>query len=468
MNAVTKMVPSDQDNYQRANENPHSIILVPSPSPALRNGENQKDGRAVPSSTGSESPQVSSKSPEPHQINAESGQDAQSSEGASSPLGPASLGTGSNLGRRGDSRMHKAVAFRVANPNSSLLEALVEGGFKFPKHLFEAGHSDRDIHDADGVQLCQRKNQLSRRLRLIRKKRDNAAKTSPPNVSEDFLNIQSSNLSAPVLGSGMPSQTADQASVVQILLKAQQQQQQQQQQAAQQVNNYLNLIAAGQNQQNSSAVSNLMKEKKRLFDDGNSYNSQQHQSRRGGGDQDILLSSLTDSQNRDVPGSYFQAPGTGLTHNGASSRGLFPNIARSNGNGLQSSLANLNMSALCGGAGSGNSGMFPSPAPAPLPSTRDVSTYLLQQQILSQKLMLNGAHAMGSNEIGQARNLSDQMIAGIDNQLNHAADIYCQGHEDFVTSCLIKAGLSHSLVHDPTIRASFLHKCQDYENKSGS
>jgi len=94
--------------------------------------------------------------------------------------------SGSNLGRRGDPRMHKAVAARVANPAMSLLEALAEGGFEFPDNIEGSGRSDRDIYDADGVQLCQRKNQLSRRLRLLRK-RDNAS-TSGANQNMDSAN----------------------------------------------------------------------------------------------------------------------------------------------------------------------------------------------------------------------------------------------------------------------------------------
>ena len=78
--------------------------------------------------------------------------------------------SGSNLGRRGDPRMHKAVSARLSNPGISLLEALVEGGFNFPNDVETCGKSDRDIYDSEGVQLCQRKNQLSRRLRLIRKR----------------------------------------------------------------------------------------------------------------------------------------------------------------------------------------------------------------------------------------------------------------------------------------------------------
>jgi len=75
----------------------------------------------------------------------------------------------SNLGRRGDPRMHKAVAARLANPEMSLLDALIAGGFVFPDGTEGAGKSDRNVYDSENVLLCQRKNQLSRRLRLARK-----------------------------------------------------------------------------------------------------------------------------------------------------------------------------------------------------------------------------------------------------------------------------------------------------------
>jgi hypothetical protein len=76
----------------------------------------------------------------------------------------------SNKGRHGDPRMHRAVAARLLNPELSLLEALLEGGFCFPEGTEGSGKSDRNIYDADGVLLCQRKNQLSRRLRLAKKR----------------------------------------------------------------------------------------------------------------------------------------------------------------------------------------------------------------------------------------------------------------------------------------------------------
>ena len=68
----------------------------------------------------------------------------------------------SRLGRKGDPRMHKAVAARVANPSITLLQALRDGGFNFTAE----GGDDSTLVDSDSVTLGQRKNQLSRRLRL--------------------------------------------------------------------------------------------------------------------------------------------------------------------------------------------------------------------------------------------------------------------------------------------------------------
>uniref|UniRef100_A0A7S4N5R4 Uncharacterized protein n=1 Tax=Odontella aurita TaxID=265563 RepID=A0A7S4N5R4_9STRA len=72
-------------------------------------------------------------------------------------------------GRRGDPRMHRAVAVRTTNPHMSLIDALLHGGFVFPG-LSAPGASDRTVRDSDGVLLYQRKNQLNRRLRLAKQK----------------------------------------------------------------------------------------------------------------------------------------------------------------------------------------------------------------------------------------------------------------------------------------------------------
>jgi len=77
-------------------------------------------------------------------------------------------------GRRGDLRMHRAVAARLAEPKLSLLQALVIGGFRFPTIMNKEQQGRKrkgfppraPIYDTDGILLSQRKNQLSRRLRF--------------------------------------------------------------------------------------------------------------------------------------------------------------------------------------------------------------------------------------------------------------------------------------------------------------
>jgi hypothetical protein len=59
--------------------------------------------------------------------------------------------------------MHRAVAARLANPDISLFQALRKGGFDYPTN------DDASVTDSEKVTLGQRKNQLSRRLRLARK-----------------------------------------------------------------------------------------------------------------------------------------------------------------------------------------------------------------------------------------------------------------------------------------------------------
>mmetsp|Transcript_9535 Transcript_9535/g.13832 ORF Transcript_9535/g.13832 Transcript_9535/m.13832 type:complete len:1914 (-) Transcript_9535:86-5827(-) len=151
--------------------------------------------------------------------------------------------SGSNLGRRGDPRMHKAVAARIADPSMSLLEALTQGGFHFVDFCERSGKSDRDIYDVDGVQLCQRKNQLSRRLRLLRKRGDakaasvaakNTGVTAPSNAvpanennGSVFGAFAGDLLASQAMGINMKQQTTQ---LMNLMLLQQQQQQQQQQQ----------------------------------------------------------------------------------------------------------------------------------------------------------------------------------------------------------------------------------------------
>jgi hypothetical protein len=79
-------------------------------------------------------------------------------------------------GRKGDPRMHQAVAARMGDPNMTLFEALKAGGFTYP--------DDNNPNDVDNeeITLAQRKNQLSRRLRIARRQQEDfgAVATSSP------------------------------------------------------------------------------------------------------------------------------------------------------------------------------------------------------------------------------------------------------------------------------------------------
>jgi len=77
-------------------------------------------------------------------------------------------------GRKGDARMHRAVTLKIENPETSLVEALQEGGFNFDG-LNEKGKPHHEVFDQDGVSLMQRKNQLLRRIRVEKKKKKEEA-----------------------------------------------------------------------------------------------------------------------------------------------------------------------------------------------------------------------------------------------------------------------------------------------------
>jgi hypothetical protein len=66
-------------------------------------------------------------------------------------------------GRKGDPRMHRAVGARLANPKISLFDALQLGGFEYDND------DDANVVDSEQITLAQRKNQLSRRIRLAQK-----------------------------------------------------------------------------------------------------------------------------------------------------------------------------------------------------------------------------------------------------------------------------------------------------------
>ena len=73
-------------------------------------------------------------------------------------------------GRKGDSRMNKAVKARQQDPKMSLLAALLQGGFIFPQ-LYTPGVKTSHVKDTEGVTVYQRKNQLNRRLREERNRK---------------------------------------------------------------------------------------------------------------------------------------------------------------------------------------------------------------------------------------------------------------------------------------------------------
>ena len=94
-------------------------------------------------------------------------------------------------GRKGDPRMHRAVAARLADSSISLLDALRKGGFDYPPMEEDVLQSMYTLEDSDGVQLGQRKNQLSRRLRLLRKEAENGGSSSiNDNDSADGLKMK--------------------------------------------------------------------------------------------------------------------------------------------------------------------------------------------------------------------------------------------------------------------------------------
>ena len=68
----------------------------------------------------------------------------------------------SKTGRKGDPRMHRAVAARLEDPKMSLFDALKIGGFEY------SDDHDSNAMDSEHITLGQRKNQLSRRVRLAR------------------------------------------------------------------------------------------------------------------------------------------------------------------------------------------------------------------------------------------------------------------------------------------------------------
>lgn len=99
----------------------------------------------------------------------------------------------SKQGRKGDPRMHKAVEARLKNPRLSLLEALQIGGFEF--------HFDKDAsYDKDNTLLSQRKNQLSRRIRLFKQSQQKKETPSETSTSSTETPVQQAGTKRPSLG----------------------------------------------------------------------------------------------------------------------------------------------------------------------------------------------------------------------------------------------------------------------------
>lgn len=92
----------------------------------------------------------------------------------------------STSGRKSDARMDRAVILCMRNPKIDRFDALIGGGFVYPRpeSVFIA---EMRLKDADGVTLRQRKNQLRRRLgniELTKKGKREKGKTAE-NTSED-------------------------------------------------------------------------------------------------------------------------------------------------------------------------------------------------------------------------------------------------------------------------------------------
>ena len=75
-----------------------------------------------------------------------------------------------STGRRADPRMNRALVLSLEDPNLPRLDALVAGGFQFgASHTEVEMVSPTVIKDGENISLRQRRDQLSRRLREVRK-----------------------------------------------------------------------------------------------------------------------------------------------------------------------------------------------------------------------------------------------------------------------------------------------------------
>eukprot|EP00554_Chaetoceros_debilis_P003117 CAMPEP_0194088470 /NCGR_PEP_ID=MMETSP0149-20130528/29261_1 /TAXON_ID=122233 /ORGANISM="Chaetoceros debilis, Strain MM31A-1" /LENGTH=522 /DNA_ID=CAMNT_0038772129 /DNA_START=135 /DNA_END=1703 /DNA_ORIENTATION=- len=92
----------------------------------------------------------------------------------------------SKFGRKGDDRMHRSLQARLSNPKLPLLDALLQGGYHF------RNDKEGNTADTDNVQLSQRRNQLSRRIRLHKQQHGEASvkddETAAPETSPAVVN----------------------------------------------------------------------------------------------------------------------------------------------------------------------------------------------------------------------------------------------------------------------------------------
>ena len=78
-----------------------------------------------------------------------------------------------STGRKSDPRMNKALVLTLQNPEMSRADAIIAGGFVFP----DLESSSRTNVDSERISLKQRQDQLSRRLREVKKWIQSARRT---------------------------------------------------------------------------------------------------------------------------------------------------------------------------------------------------------------------------------------------------------------------------------------------------
>ena len=100
----------------------------------------------------------------------------------------------SKTGRKGDPRMHRAVGARLANPKISLFDALVIGGFEYDND------DDANAVDPEQITLAQRKNQLSRRIRLAQKSPGSNLYSNNCSKASSALKSQTTNFPSKLTG----------------------------------------------------------------------------------------------------------------------------------------------------------------------------------------------------------------------------------------------------------------------------